>query len=137
LTAFHRKHVGLHSPEALTVLAAAPTPAAAAKLIRAGRRRNLGPWVERLHECFAATQACGQLLEACEQAFLTHPDVEIITSFPGLGNITGARILTEIGDDRSRFADPASLKAARVDAPPVGQRPAERSIADVVSRSRR
>jgi len=147
LTAFHRKHVGLHSPEALTVLAAAPTPAAAAKLTRrrlgalltrAGRRRNLEPWVERLHECFAAaqlhhdplveaaygqqvkalllqldaaTQACAQLLEACEQVFLTHPDAESITSFPGLGNITGARILAEIGDDRSRFADPASLKA--------------------------
>jgi transposase len=40
-----------------------------------------------------------------------HPDAEIITSFPGLGSLTGARVLAEIGDDRSRFADARSLKA--------------------------
>ena len=50
LEAFHVKHVGLASPEARTVLAAAATPAAAARLTKtrirslltkAGRRRNL------------------------------------------------------------------------------------------------
>ena len=49
LTAFHVKHVGLASPEARTVLTAAPTPATAARLskarlrsllIKAGRRRK-------------------------------------------------------------------------------------------------
>lgn len=50
LTAFHVKHIGLASPEARTILTAAPTPAAATRLtktrlrsllVKAGRRRNL------------------------------------------------------------------------------------------------
>lgn len=32
-----------------------------------------------------------QLGEACAQAFPQHPDYEIITSFRGLGDLTGAR----------------------------------------------
>ena len=40
-----------------------------------------------------------------------HPDSAIITSFPGLGSLTGARVLAEIGDDRARFADARALKA--------------------------
>jgi hypothetical protein len=39
------------------------------------------------------------------------PDAEIITSLPGLGSLTGARVLAEIGDDRSRFANTRALKA--------------------------
>jgi transposase len=44
-------------------------------------------------------------------AFNLHPDAGIITSFPGLGALTGARVLAEIGDDRSRFQDAKGLKA--------------------------
>ena len=63
VTAFHVKHIGLASPEARTILAAAPTPAAAARLtkarlrsllIKSGRTRNLDKWVERLHSIFRA-----------------------------------------------------------------------------------
>ena len=63
MTAFHVKHIGLASPEARTILAAAPTPAAAARLtkarlrsllIKSGRTRNLDKWVERLHSIFRA-----------------------------------------------------------------------------------
>ena len=43
--------------------------------------------------------------------FEQHPDAEIITSFPGLGMLAGARVLSEIGDDRTRFADARGLKA--------------------------
>jgi len=43
--------------------------------------------------------------------FNLHPDAGIITSFPGLGALTGARVLAEIGDDRSRFQDAKGLKA--------------------------
>src|SRR5262249_32618264 len=43
--------------------------------------------------------------------FDQHPDAGIITSLPGLGSLTGARVLAEIGDDRSRFADARALKA--------------------------
>ena len=46
-----------------------------------------------------------ELATATEEVFLTHPDAEIITSFPGLSALSGARVLAEIDDDRSRFAD--------------------------------
>ena len=36
---------------------------------------------------------------------------EGVTSFVGLGDLTGARLLAEIGDDRTRFADARALKA--------------------------
>ncbi|WP_328769485.1 transposase [Streptomyces sp. NBC_00286] len=42
---------------------------------------------------------------AVEEAFPQHPDAEILLTFPGLGIQLAARILTEIGDDRTRFAD--------------------------------
>ncbi|MGW6946680.1 IS110 family transposase [Streptomyces xanthophaeus] len=149
LQAFHGAGtLGLDSSHARAVLAAAPTPAAAARvtrshlralLNRAGRlRRGIDTEVERLREIFRRdclhhlpkveqamgrqTQALVQQLDATcrsvddlatavEEAFLTHPDSEIITSFPGLSVTSGARVLAEIGDDRERFADARALKA--------------------------
>ena len=35
------------------------------------------------------------------QRFEQHPDSELITSLPGLGSVLGARVLGELGDDRS------------------------------------
>jgi transposase len=58
----------------------------------------------------ACTNADELAAEATKQ-FEQHPDAEIITSLPGLGSLTGARILAEIGDDRSRFANTRALKA--------------------------
>ena len=52
-----------------------------------------------------------ELATAAVTHFDQHPDAEIITSLPGPGSLTGARVLAEIGDDRSRFADARSLKA--------------------------
>ncbi|BBZ78475.1 hypothetical protein MANY_38120 [Mycolicibacterium anyangense] len=46
-----------------------------------------------------------ELGQAAAELFQTHPDHAIITSFPGLADSTGARVLAEIGDDRARFAD--------------------------------
>ncbi len=51
----------------------------------------------------AACRAADDLAAAAAEAFADHPDVEISNSFPGIGPLTGARILAEIGDDRSRF----------------------------------
>jgi transposase len=109
-----------------------------AQLRKAGRRRGIDAEAARLREAFRAPQMrqlplveqamgrqalalLGQLDAACvaaddlEQAtiesFSQHPDAEIITSFPGLGPLTGARVLAETGDDRSRFADAKGLKA--------------------------
>jgi transposase len=58
-----------------------------------------------------------RLGEATAAAFSRHPDHQIITSFVGLGDLTGARLLAEIGDDRTRFADARALKAFAGSAP--------------------
>jgi transposase len=144
---------GLARADARTILAAAPTPAQAAKLtparlrrllIKAGRRRELDRDVERLRQVFtdtylhqppmvetamgiqlaallrqfdAACAAADELAEAAIAHFEQHPDAEIITSFPGLGSLAGARVLAEIGDDRARFADARGLKAFAGSAP--------------------
>jgi transposase len=42
--------------------------------------------------------------------FGKHPDAEIYRSQPGLGQILGARVLAEFGDDPDRYADARSRK---------------------------
>ena len=147
LAAFTGTRNGIMSPAARAVLAAAPTPAAAAALTvaqlrallkEAGRTRGIDAEATRLRETFRAPQMrqlplveqamgrqslalLGQLNAACTSAadlenaatefFNQHPDAGIITSFPGLGSLTGARVLAETGDDRSRFCDAKGLKA--------------------------
>ena len=147
LAAFAAASGGIMRPEARTILAAAPTPADAAKLTltqlrallkKAGRSRGIDTEATRLRDAFRAAQMrqlplvehamgrqalalLGQLDAACAAAadlehavtesFNLHPDAGIITSFPGLGALTGARVLAEIGDDRSRFQDAKGLKA--------------------------
>jgi hypothetical protein len=113
-------------------------------LVKAGRRRDLDRDVERLRQAFtdtylhqpqvvknamgiqltallrqfdAACAAADELAEAAIDHFEQHPDTAIITSFPGLGNLAGARVLAEIGDDRARFADARGLKAFAGSAP--------------------
>ena len=105
---------------------------------KAGRKNTIDAEAERLHAALRAPQmrqlplveeamgrqalallrqleaACvsaDDLAEASIHAFEAHPDAEIITSFPGLGPLSGARVLAELGDDRSRFADARGLKA--------------------------
>jgi len=113
-------------------------------LITAGRQRNIDTWVQRLHSTFRAEQlrqlprveaafgeqaralllqldatcrAVEQLAAATDEAFTQHPDAATLTSFPGVGGLTAARILAEIGDDRTRFADARSLRAYAGSAP--------------------
>lgn len=70
-----------------------------------------------LNQFEAACAAADSLAEAARAHFEQHPDAEIITSFPGLGLLAGARVLAEIGDDRARFTDPRGLKAYAGSAP--------------------
>jgi transposase len=115
-----------------------------AAVVRAGRQRRIDAETDRLLEVFhrtwlrqpalveaamgrqtlallaqleAACQACDDLAAATEELFRQHPDAEIITSFPGLAVLTGARILAEIGDDRTRFDTARDLKAYAGSAP--------------------
>jgi transposase len=113
-------------------------------LRKAGRQRNIEAWAERLRTVFAggflrqlpaveqamgrqtvalvmqldaACRAADDLAEAAAAAFAEHPDAEILTSFPGIGPVTGARVLGEIGDDRTRFRDARGLKSYAGSAP--------------------
>ncbi|MCX4564549.1 IS110 family transposase [Streptomyces phaeochromogenes] len=115
-----------------------------ALLKHAGRVRGIDAEADRLHEVFhreylhhlpLVEEALGQQTTAllrqlesactnaenleisCTDAFQQHPDAEIIVSFPGLGSLTGARVLAEIGDDRSRFSTAQGLKAYAGSAP--------------------
>jgi transposase len=65
----------------------------------------------------AACAGADDLEQAATEEFRKHPDHAVITSFPGLAEVTGARILAEIGDDRDRFADDRALKAYAGSAP--------------------
>jgi transposase len=98
------------------------TDAEAARLrdaFRAAQMRQL-PLVEQamgrqalalLRQLDAACASADDLEAAAVESFNQHPDAGIITSFPGLGALTGARVLAETGDDRSRFTDANGLKA--------------------------
>ena len=135
-----------------------------AALIRAGRRRNIDHQVDRIltglraeqfHQPDLIEQAMGQaalahlraldaavaniveLEHALGEAFSQHPDAAIITSFPGLGTVLGARILGEIGDDRSRFADAKALKAFAGTAPVTRASGKKTSVTRRVVRNRR
>ncbi|MFI2477851.1 IS110 family transposase [Nocardia xishanensis] len=65
----------------------------------------------------AACAGADDLEQAAAEEFHKHPDYAVITSFPGLADLTGARVLAEIGDDRDRFADDRALKAYAGSAP--------------------
>ena len=51
-----------------------------------------------------------ELEEVLEAHFSQHPDADILRSLPGLGVVTGARVLGEFGDDPDRYE---SAKARR------------------------
>jgi transposase len=65
----------------------------------------------------AACRNADELAGHAEAAFAAHPDATIIASFPRVGQLTGARILAEIGENRSRFTDARGLKAYAGSAP--------------------
>jgi transposase len=92
---------------------------------RTGQMRQL-PLVEQamgkqstalLRQLDAACASADELEQAATESFNQHPDAGIITSFPGIGALTGARVLAETGDDRSRFQDARGLKAYAGSAP--------------------
>jgi transposase len=113
-------------------------------LTKAGRSRGIAAEAARLREAFgkpqmrqlplveqamgrqtiallrhldAACTSASDLEQAAVESFNQHPDAGIITSFPGIGALTGARVLAETGDDRSRFQHARGLKAYAGSAP--------------------
>jgi transposase len=65
----------------------------------------------------AVCDSVERLAAALVEAFAKHPDHEIITSFPGLADISGAIVLAEVGDDPTRFIDDRALQAFAGSAP--------------------
>ena len=108
-----------------------------AVLKRAGRQRNLDSRAEEIQQAlgtdqlaasdavataFAATtratvgvikelnRQITELETALADRFEQHPDAVIYLSMPGLGDVLGARVLGEFGDDPNRYASPKSRK---------------------------
>lgn len=65
----------------------------------------------------AACAGADDLEESSVAEFRKHADHDIIVSFPGLSETSGARVLAEIGDDRARFPTARALKAYAGSAP--------------------
>lgn len=79
----------------------------------------------------AACTGAADLEQAAAEEFRKHPDYPIITSFPGLADLAGARVLAEIGDDRARFGNARALKAY------AGSAPVTRASGKTISVTRR
>lgn len=104
----------------------------AAALRRAGRQLNADRRAEQIHTALRSEQlqavpvvadayatVVGSLVaviaalntqiehlaEQLADRFGQHPDAAILLSFPGLGDVLGARVLGEFGDDPTRFAN--------------------------------
>lgn len=65
----------------------------------------------------AICSSIDQLGAALTETFSQHPDYEVITSFPGLADVSRAIVLAEIGDDRRRFVDDRAMQAFAGSAP--------------------
>lgn len=136
----------LAHPDAVGVLAKAPTPERAkalsvaqirSALKRGGRQRNLDTRAAEIQRALrspqltaptalsaafgATTTALVQVIAGLNDAiteletelgssFDQHPDADIYHSLPGLGDVLGARVLAEFGDDPERYK---SAKARR------------------------
>jgi transposase len=56
-------------------------------------------------------QAKNETLRELSALFQQHPDQAIFASLPGAGDLLAPALLSKFGDDRQRFASPASLQA--------------------------
>jgi hypothetical protein len=120
--------------------AAALSKAKIATVLRRNRRRDVEAKAERIHAALQApalrqpaamarayativasqvrllTTLAGDVAEletAVEQGFGQHPDADIYqptTSQPGLGAVLGARVLSEFGDDPTRYTNAKARK---------------------------
>ncbi|WKV76014.1 IS110 family transposase [Streptomyces sp. PCS3-D2] len=58
----------------------------------------------------ALNEQIAAMEEQVSAHFLAHPDAEIYLSMPGIGAITGARVLAEFGDDPTRYTSAKARK---------------------------
>jgi hypothetical protein len=136
----------LAHPDAIAVLAKAPTPELGRRLStaqitsalrRAGRQRNIDTRAAAIRDGLRAPQLAAppvvadaygsaakalinviatltaqiaELEASLADRFEQHPDAAIYRSLPGLGDVLGARVLGEFGDDPDRYANAKARK---------------------------
>jgi hypothetical protein len=63
------------------------------------------------------TAEIAELEKALSESFEQHPSAKIVRSFPGMGTVLGARVLSELGDDPNRYFDAKSRRNYAVTSP--------------------
>ena len=74
----------------------------------AGKQFTAGLFIDQLRLLNTQVRACDKRID---QLLAVHPDAVIFRSFPGIGPITAAVLISEMGDDRARYPQPAVLLA--------------------------
>jgi transposase len=135
-----------------------------ATLRRAGRERNLDHKAQQIQaalrseqlaatpqitSAFAAsvratvavslelTRQISELERELADAFMHHPDAEILRSLPGLGLVLGARVLAEFGDAPNRYKDGKGRRCYAGTAPITRASGTRRVVLARVARNRR
>ncbi len=133
-------------------------------LRRAGRERNLDTQAARIQSAlrsdqltaspqitsaFAAsvrasvavaqelTRQIDELERELADAFMHHPDAEIMRSLPGLGLVLGARVLAEFGDAPNRYKDAKRRRCYAGTAPITRASGTRRVVLARIARNRR
>jgi transposase len=133
-------------------------------LRRAGRERNLEPKAQHIQaalrtdqlaaspqitSAFAASvratvavsQELSRQIDELEReladAFMSHPDAEILRSLPGLGLVLGARVLAEFGDSPNRYKDAKGRRCYAGTAPITRASGTRRVVLARIARNRR
>jgi transposase len=74
----------------------------------AGKQFTAALFIDQLRLLNNQIRACDKRID---QLLDSHPDAGIFRSFPGIGPVTAAVLISEMGDDRARYPHPAALLA--------------------------
>jgi hypothetical protein len=83
------------------------------------------------------TRQIDELERELAEAFMSHPDAEIMRSLPGLGLVLGARVLAEFGDAPNRYKDGKRRRCYAGTAPITRASGTRRVVLARIARNRR
>jgi hypothetical protein len=83
------------------------------------------------------TRQIDELERELAEAFMHHPDAEIMRSLPGLGLVLGARVLAEFGDAPNRYKDAKRRRCYAGTAPITRASGTRRVVLARIARNRR
>jgi hypothetical protein len=83
------------------------------------------------------TRQISELERELDDAFMSHPDAEIMRSLPGLGLVLGARVLAEFGDAPNRYKDAKRRRCYAGTAPITRASGTRRVVLARIARNRR